>query len=188
MTTTTTAAATKLKTSAMIASFADPGQRTTPAPFGHALVKAAQADDRIVGLTADLAKYTDMHIFAQAYPDRFYQLGMAEQLLLGFDPTAKHPSTAKEVDQFLRNDIRSTLLWKAALAMRTLDWTVPKIGLQIVKIFHWLQVQERRHRERTPSVNFEAGVEAFRKGVKALFEEKTPLQFTHESLLKHGFK
>ncbi len=30
-----------LRTSAMIASFADPGQRTTPAPFGHALVAAA---------------------------------------------------------------------------------------------------------------------------------------------------
>lgn len=74
---------TKLKTSAMIASFADPGQKTTPAPFGHALVKAAQADDRIVGLTADLGKYTDMHIFANRFPDRFFQMGMAEQLLFG---------------------------------------------------------------------------------------------------------
>lgn len=76
-------APTKLKTSAMIASFADPGQKTTPAPFGHALVKAAQADDRIVGLTADLSKYTDMHIFANQFPDRFFQMGMAEQLLFG---------------------------------------------------------------------------------------------------------
>ena len=72
-----------LRTSAMIASFADPGQRTTPAPFGHALVAAAQADDRIVGLTADLGKYTDMHIFAQAFPERYFQMGMAEQLLFG---------------------------------------------------------------------------------------------------------
>jgi transketolase len=72
-----------LRTSAMIASFADPGQRTTPAPFGHALVAAARADDRIVGLTADLGKYTDMHIFAQAFPDRYFQMGMAEQLLFG---------------------------------------------------------------------------------------------------------
>jgi transketolase len=74
---------TKLKTSAMIASFADPGQKTSPAPFGHALVEAAQRDDRIVGLTADLGKYTDMHIFAQAFPQRFFQMGMAEQLLFG---------------------------------------------------------------------------------------------------------
>ena len=72
-----------LRTSAMIASFADPGQKTTPAPFGHALVAAAQADERIVGLTADLGKYTDMHIFAQAFPERFFQMGMAEQLLFG---------------------------------------------------------------------------------------------------------
>ena len=82
-TTSTPAPAPKLKTSAMIASFADPGQKTTAAPFGHALVEAAQADDRIVGLSADLAKYTDMHIFAQALPERFFQIGMAEQLLLG---------------------------------------------------------------------------------------------------------
>jgi transketolase len=74
---------TKLKTSAMIASFADPGQKTTSAPFGHAMVKAAEADPRIVGLTADLGKYTDMHIFAQAFPQRFFQMGMAEQLLFG---------------------------------------------------------------------------------------------------------
>lgn len=72
-----------LKTSAMIASFADPGQKTSPAPFGHALVKAAQADPRIVGLTADLGKYTDMHIFAKEFPDRYFQMGMAEQLLFG---------------------------------------------------------------------------------------------------------
>ncbi len=76
-------APTKLKTSAMIASFADPGQKTSPAPFGHALVKAARQDDRIVGLTADLGKYTDMHIFAKEFPDRFFQMGMAEQLLFG---------------------------------------------------------------------------------------------------------
>ncbi|MBO0681435.1 transketolase family protein [Mycolicibacterium sp. S2-37] len=74
---------TPLRTSAMIASFADPGQRTSPAPFGHALVAAAQRDERIVGLTADLGKYTDMHIFAKALPDRFFQMGMAEQLLFG---------------------------------------------------------------------------------------------------------
>ncbi|MHA4852740.1 transketolase family protein [Rhodococcus sp. MSC1_016] len=79
----TTASKPKLKTSAMIASFVDDGQKTTTAPFGHALVKAARENDKIVGLSADLAKYTDMHIFAQEFPDRFFQMGMAEQLLLG---------------------------------------------------------------------------------------------------------
>ncbi|MEV7086098.1 transketolase C-terminal domain-containing protein [Streptomyces sp. NPDC093085] len=79
----TTASPKRATTSAMIASFADPGQRTTPAPFGHALAALAERDPRVVGLTADLGKYTDMHVFAQAHPGRFYQMGMAEQLLLG---------------------------------------------------------------------------------------------------------
>ncbi|MFI7649048.1 transketolase family protein [Micromonospora sp. NPDC049460] len=73
----------RLTTSAMIASFADPGQKTADAPFGHALAALAEQDQRIVGLTADLGKYTDMHIFAKAHPERFFQMGMAEQLLLG---------------------------------------------------------------------------------------------------------
>ncbi|TYL54068.1 transketolase family protein [Agromyces mariniharenae] len=73
----------RLKTSAMIASFADPGQKTAPAPFGRALAALAETDPRIVGLSADLSKYTDMHVFAKAHPDRFFQVGMAEQLLFG---------------------------------------------------------------------------------------------------------
>ncbi|MCI9857612.1 transketolase family protein [Microbacterium proteolyticum] len=73
----------KLKTSAMIASFADPGQKTANAPFGRALAELAESDERIVGLSADLAKYTDMHIFRDAHPGRFFQMGMAEQLLFG---------------------------------------------------------------------------------------------------------
>ncbi len=81
MTTTPTTA--RLKTSAMIASFADPGQRTTSAPFGHALSRLAQERPEIVGLSADLAKYTDMHVFRDANPDRFFQMGMAEQAMLG---------------------------------------------------------------------------------------------------------
>ena len=67
----------------MIASFADPGQRTTSAPFGHALARLAEERPEIVGLSADLAKYTDMHVFRDAHPDRFFQMGMAEQAMLG---------------------------------------------------------------------------------------------------------
>lgn len=73
----------RLTTSAMIASIAAEGQRVKAAPFGKALVELAANRPDIVGLTADLAKYTDLHLFAQAYPDRFYQMGMAEQLLMG---------------------------------------------------------------------------------------------------------
>ena len=72
----------RLTTSAMIASIAADGQRVKAAPFGKALVELAANHPEIVGMTADLAKYTDLHLFAQAYPERFFQMGMAEQLLM----------------------------------------------------------------------------------------------------------
>ncbi|NJC24275.1 transketolase [Arthrobacter pigmenti] len=73
----------RLTSDAMSASLAGEDQRTTAAPLGHALVQLAQQDERVVGLSADLAKYTDLHILRDAMPDRFYQVGMAEQALLG---------------------------------------------------------------------------------------------------------
>jgi transketolase len=72
----------RLTTSAMIASIASEGQRVQAAPFGKALVAYAANRPDIVGMTADLGKYTDMHLFSQAYPERFFQMGMAEQLLM----------------------------------------------------------------------------------------------------------
>ena len=73
----------RLTTSAMIASIAAEGQRTRPAPFGHALVEVARRRADIVGMTADLGKYTDLHVFEKEFPDRYYQMGMAEQILFG---------------------------------------------------------------------------------------------------------
>lgn len=73
----------RLTTSAMIASIASEGQRVKAAPFGKALVELAANRPEIVGMTADLGKYTDLHLFAQAYPERYFQMGMAEQLLMG---------------------------------------------------------------------------------------------------------
>ncbi|KAA5736024.1 transketolase family protein, partial [Klebsiella pneumoniae] len=52
------------------------------APFGHALNSLTKDRDDIVGLSADLSKYTDLHIFAKENPDKFFQMGMAEQLLM----------------------------------------------------------------------------------------------------------
>jgi transketolase len=73
----------RLTTSAMIASIASEGQASRPAPFGHALVQEAERRPNIVGMSADLSKYTDLHIFAEAFPERYFQMGMAEQLLMG---------------------------------------------------------------------------------------------------------
>jgi transketolase len=73
----------RLKTSAMIASIAGEGQVTRSAPFGHALAQLAREKKNVVGMTADLGKYTDLHIFGKEFPERYYQMGMAEQLLMG---------------------------------------------------------------------------------------------------------
>lgn len=53
------------------------------APFSRALLTRAAERPDIFGLSADLAKYTDMVPFAETYPDRFVNAGMAEQNLLG---------------------------------------------------------------------------------------------------------
>src|ERR1700691_713882 len=58
-------------------------EQTASAPFGEALIRVAEANPRIVGLTADLGKYTDIHLFANRFPERFFQVGMAEQNLIG---------------------------------------------------------------------------------------------------------
>jgi transketolase len=53
------------------------------APFGQALIEAARQNAKIVGLTADLGKYTDILPFAEKFPQRFFNVGMAEQNLIG---------------------------------------------------------------------------------------------------------
>lgn len=72
----------KIATSAIVTSLAAEGYDTVAAPFGNAQVDLARTDARIVGLSADLAKYTDLHVFASAMPDRFYQISLAEQVLV----------------------------------------------------------------------------------------------------------
>ena len=52
------------------------------APFGNALAALGAARPEIVALTADLGKYTDILPFQNAFPERFFNVGMAEQNLI----------------------------------------------------------------------------------------------------------
>lgn len=52
------------------------------APFGKALARLGAERSNIVGLTADLGKYTDIHPFRDAFPNRYFNVGMAEQNLV----------------------------------------------------------------------------------------------------------
>lgn len=49
--------------------------------FGHGLVEAADADERVVAVCADLAESTRMHWFKEKYPERYVEVGVAEQNL-----------------------------------------------------------------------------------------------------------
>ncbi len=60
------------------------GQRTmTDAPFGQALVALGKQKPEVVALSADLSKYTDLIPFISVFPQRFFNVGMAEQNLIG---------------------------------------------------------------------------------------------------------
>lgn len=57
-------------------------KEATRVGFGRGLVKAAEADDRVVGLCADLVESVHMQSFREAYPERFIEVGIAEQNLV----------------------------------------------------------------------------------------------------------
>lgn len=52
------------------------------AGFGRGLKAAGEADRNIVALCADLTESTQMHMFRDAFPDRFIEVGIAEQNLV----------------------------------------------------------------------------------------------------------
>lgn len=51
--------------------------------WGDKLVELGQSDPRTVVLDGDLANSTKVDKFAKAHPDRFFQMGIAEQNLIG---------------------------------------------------------------------------------------------------------
>lgn len=57
-------------------------QEPTRLGFGRGLESAGKNNDAIVALCADLTESTQMHMFRDAFPDRFIQTGVAEQNLV----------------------------------------------------------------------------------------------------------
>ena len=50
--------------------------------FGRGLKAAGEADERVVALSADLTESTQMSLFKEAFPERFIEIGVAEQNLV----------------------------------------------------------------------------------------------------------
>ncbi len=57
--------------------------KATREAYGEALKELGASNDKIVVLDADLSKSTMTNMFAKAYPDRFYNVGVAECNLVG---------------------------------------------------------------------------------------------------------
>lgn len=60
----------------------DVEQLPTRKGFGTGLLEAGKKNSQITALCADLTESTQMHLFAEAFPDRFVQAGVAEQNLV----------------------------------------------------------------------------------------------------------
>ncbi len=58
-------------------------QKTTRDGFGEALVEAATESDAIVALSADLRESMLLTHFAQQFPERFFEMGVAEENMIG---------------------------------------------------------------------------------------------------------
>lgn len=52
------------------------------AGFGRGLKAAGEQNEQIVALSADLTESTQMHLFKEAFPERFIEIGVAEQNLV----------------------------------------------------------------------------------------------------------
>jgi transketolase len=50
--------------------------------FGEGLVEAGRRDERIVAICADLSESTRMEAFKKAFPQRYIEIGVAEQMLV----------------------------------------------------------------------------------------------------------
>lgn len=51
--------------------------------FGEALLEIGKSDKKVVVLTGDLADSTRVAKFGEAYPERFFEIGVAEQNMMG---------------------------------------------------------------------------------------------------------
>lgn len=60
----------------------DVAREPTRAGFGRGLKAAGEANAQIVALCADLTESTQMHLFKEAFPERFIEIGVAEQNLV----------------------------------------------------------------------------------------------------------
>lgn len=58
-------------------------KKSTRDGYGDGLLEVGKLNTQVVALSADLAESTRAHLFAKEFPDRFFQVGVAEQNMAG---------------------------------------------------------------------------------------------------------
>lgn len=58
-------------------------KRATRDSYGHTLLELGKENKNIVALEADLSKATKSEVFSKEFPDRFFNIGIAEQNMIG---------------------------------------------------------------------------------------------------------
>ena len=94
------------------------GNKATKAGFGEGVLAAAQKDERVVGLGADITASVGMNLFKEAFPERFFSMGIAEQdavaVASGMALSGKIP-VCPSLEEFstVCCDSRSQRLWRS---------------------------------------------------------------------------
>ncbi len=101
-------------------------KKMTRDAFARTLVRLAKEDERIVALSADLMYPTKLDIFAKQYPDRFFNLGVAEQDMMG---VAAGLATCGKIPFVATFAVFATT--RACEQIRT-DIAYPKLNVKIV--------------------------------------------------------
>jgi transketolase len=99
----------------------------TRTAFGEALVEIAKERNDIVVLDADVASSTKASIFNEAFPDRFFEMGIAEQNMMGV--AAGMASTKKIIPFAVAFAVFAT---KRACDQISISIAYPKLNVKIV--------------------------------------------------------
>jgi transketolase len=92
-------------------------------PFARALDRYAEQHEDVIGVTADLSKTTDMNLFRERFPERFINVGMAEQSLV---------SVASGLEMAGYRPIATT--FAVFLTRRALDFVAMQISLHSANV------------------------------------------------------
>ncbi len=101
--------------------------KATRTAFGEALVEIAEERKDIVVLDADVATSTKTSIFREAFPERFFEMGIAEQNMMGV--AAGMASTQKIVPFAVTFAVFAT---KRACDQVSISIAYPKLNVKIV--------------------------------------------------------